>query len=75
MTANEKQQIVAGLVEGLTLLDLAKDLGRDKRTLVSFSKTHNTKFADRSTGNQMTPALPFLPKLSFLPSDLMVQMD
>ena len=42
LTAAERQRIVAGLAEGLTLLDLAKELGRDKRTLVSFVEKPDT---------------------------------
>ena len=36
LTVSEKERIVASLAEGLSLLDLAKELGRDQRTL-SFS--------------------------------------
>ena len=35
------QIIVAGLALGITLRDLAKELGRDKRTLVSFVENPN----------------------------------
>ena len=35
LTTAEKNRILAGLVEGLMLLELAKELQRDKRTLVS----------------------------------------
>ena len=35
LTYTEKQRILAGLAEGQILLNLAKQLGRNKRTLVT----------------------------------------
>ena len=43
LTTTERRKIVAGLAEGRNLLDLAKELGRDKRTLVSFVENPDTK--------------------------------
>ena len=39
----EKQRIVAGLAEGLSIKDLATELERDPRTLASFVNNPNTK--------------------------------
>ena len=77
MTVIEKQLIIAGLAKGLTLLDLPKELGRDKKSLFSFverpnarprkDKGHYKKYfsnVDISTGNQMTTAPLFFPKLA-----------
>lgn len=36
LTAPEKNRITAGLAEGLTILQLSEELGRDKRTVASF---------------------------------------
>ncbi|XP_076048296.1 uncharacterized protein LOC143029529 [Oratosquilla oratoria] len=56
LTATEKQRIVAGLAEGLTLLDLAKELGRDKRTLASFvEKPSTTPRKDKGTRRSISP--------------------
>ena len=50
LTLIEIQCIVAGIAEGLTLLDLAKELGRDKRTLDSFMENPNvTPRKDKGT--------------------------
>ena len=43
LTASEKDRIVAGLSGRKSLVDLAKELGRDRRTLSSFVKNPNTK--------------------------------
>lgn len=43
LTAAEKTRIVSGLQEGLSLLEIAKEMGRDKRTLMSFVKNPSTK--------------------------------
>ena len=42
LTYTDKQRIVADLAEGLILLDLAKELGRNERTLVSYEEKRNT---------------------------------
>ncbi|MEM9078998.1 MAG: transposase [Bacteroidota bacterium] len=41
LTDSEKQRIVAGLANGLCVLDLAKELGRDRRTVESYVKRPN----------------------------------
>jgi len=43
LTDSEKQRIIAGLAEGLSVLDLAKELGRDRRTVESYVKSPNIK--------------------------------
>ena len=42
LTYTEKQRIVTGFAEGLILLDLAKELGRNKIALFSYVDKHNT---------------------------------
>ena len=56
LTATERQRIIAGLAEGVTLLDLAKELGRDKRTLEAFIKKPDTKLRkDKGTRRNISP--------------------
>ena len=50
LTCTKKQRVVAGLVGGLILLDLAKDLIKDKRILVScIEKPNTTPRKDKGT--------------------------
>ena len=39
----EKHRIIAGFAGRLSVLDLAKELGRDRRTVESYVKSPNTK--------------------------------
>ena len=56
LTATESQRTVAGLAEGLFLLNLAKELGRDKRTLESFiKKPDTTPRKDKGTKRNISP--------------------
>ena len=43
LTACENHKIIAGLAGGQSVLDLAKELGRDRRTVESYVKSPNTK--------------------------------
>lgn len=51
LTAPEKTRIIQGLAEGLSLVHLAKELGRDARTLKSFTQNPTTK-ARRDKGTR-----------------------
>ena len=56
LTASEKDRIVAGLSERKSLVDLAKELGRDRRTLSSFVKNPNTKSRkDKDLRRKLSP--------------------
>lgn len=56
LTDAEKHRIIAGLAEGLTLQDLTKELGRDKRTLVSFvEKPAIAPRKDKGTRRSISP--------------------
>ena len=53
----EKQKILADLAEGLVLLDLAKELGRNKRALVSYvEKQNTTPRKDKDTRSDIFPS-------------------
>ena len=43
LTDSEKHRILAGLADGLSVLDLAKELGRDRRIVESYIKSPNIK--------------------------------
>ena len=43
LTDCEKHRIIAGLAGGLSILDLSKELGRDRRIVESYVKSPNTK--------------------------------
>ena len=79
LTYTEKQRIVTGFAEGLILLDLAKELRRNKKTSVFYVEKHNTTprkvkgtrsdiFLSNIQGNrdQMAPVPPFLQKLTLI---------
>ena len=54
LTYTEKQRIVAGLAEGQTLWDLAKEHGRNKKTMVSYVETTPNK--DKGTRSVIFPS-------------------
>ena len=56
LTDSEKQRIVAGLANGLNVLELAKKLGRDRRTVESYVKSPNIKARkDKGKRRQISP--------------------
>lgn len=55
LTATEKQRIIAGLAEGLPIMNLATELERDPRTLATFVRNPNIKpRKDKGTRRNLT---------------------
>ena len=55
LTATEKQETIAGLTEGLSIINLARELKRDPRTLATFVRYPNIKpRKDKGTRRNLT---------------------